>query len=88
MEYWVDGYNLILRKRWVRTMTLEAAREKLLRAVVALNSTVNVFFDASRTAGAVTKESGLSPSSKVIVTFVRSGTADDSIIRAVPPGAP
>ncbi len=78
MEYWVDGYNLILRKGWDRDFALHQAREKLLRAVVPLGVQVRLYFDASRDRGA---EGHLaSPSSKVVTIFVRTGSADDAMV--------
>ena len=85
MEYWVDGYNLILRKGWNTKATLQQARDRLLSAVTGLGVTVRVFFDASKP-GAGGLQSG-SPSTRVVVTFVRDRSADDAIadaLRAAP----
>lgn len=87
MEYWVDGYNLILRRRWNAQATLEQARDRLLSAVAGLGVQVRVFFDASKP-GAGGPVTG-SPSTKVVSTFVRDGTADDAMaeaLRAAPKG--
>src|SRR5262245_22126773 len=78
MEYWVDGYNLILRKGWDKELTLSQARERLLRAVVPTGLPTRVYFDASR--DRVTGSNVTSPSTKVTPVFVRSGTADDAMI--------
>jgi len=77
MEYWIDGYNVILRKRWNDSETLEQAREKLLSAVVALGVTVRVYFDAAKAPGG--HGSSHSRSSRVVPVFVRQGTADDAM---------
>ena len=77
MEYWIDGYNVILRKRWNDRGTLEQAREKLLSAVIALGVPVRVYFDASKTPGG--HGSPHSRSSHVVPVFVRQGTADDAM---------
>lgn len=91
MEYWIDGYNLILRKRWTETLTLEQSRDKLLSAVTALDVPVRVFFDASKAGGhGGGPGSHASPSTKVTPRFIRDGSADDAMVdalRGVPKGS-
>ena len=87
MEYWVDGYNLILRKHWNAKATLQQARDRLLSAVTALGGPVRVFFDASKP-GAGGRQPG-TPSTRVAATFVRDKSADDAIadaLRSTPKG--
>ena len=76
MEYWVDGYNLILRKGWDREVSLDAARARLVRDAALLDLPVRVYFDASK--GKVVAGAALG-SPRVKVVFTRSGTADDAI---------
>jgi predicted RNA-binding protein with PIN domain len=76
MEYWVDGYNLILRAGRDRGVSLEAARARLIRETAALNVPVRLYFDASKGDGGPNVGRG---SGKVAVVFVRKGTADDAI---------
>jgi len=78
MEYWVDGYNLILRKGWDREGTLEQARGRLLRAAVLLGVPVRVYFDARRGA-AGPSEREESPAARVRPLYVREGAADDAL---------
>lgn len=78
MEYWIDGYNLILRAGWERSMTLERAREHLVRRLVPLKVPVRIYFDArGRGAGGPELET---PSTRIDVRFVSEGTADDRMI--------
>ncbi len=79
MEYWVDGYNLILRKGWDKQFTLAQSREKLLRAVVPSGMPTRIYFDASRDRSSNDARLA-SPSTKVTPVFVRSGSADDAMI--------
>ncbi len=76
MEYWIDGYNLILRNRWQEQEgSLERAREVLLRRLQSLKAEVTVYFDASKMPpppGLVQAREG-----PVVTVFVREGTADD-----------
>jgi len=81
VEYWIDGYNLILRKRWNATMTLEQSREKLLAAVTGLGVPVRVFFDASRPGAG--GQGGHSRSTRVTPVFVRDRSADDAMADAL-----
>ena len=81
MEYWIDGYNVILRKRWNANRTLEQAREHLLSAALALGVPVRVYFDASKAPGGIGPAH--SRSSRVVPVFVTGGTADDAMAEAL-----
>ncbi|HGY90981.1 MAG TPA: hypothetical protein ENK43_07400 [Planctomycetes bacterium] len=76
MEYWVDGYNLILRNRWQeKEGSLERAREVLLRRLQSLRAEITVYFDASKMPpppGLVQARAG-----HIVTIFVREGSADD-----------
>jgi len=76
MEYWVDGYNLILRLRWNVGESLEAARARLIRAMLALGGSCRVYFDAQRFKDISPRKDNRGG---LRVIFVRSGTADDAI---------
>lgn len=78
VEYWIDGYNLILRKRWNASMTLQQCRDKLLSSVAALGVPVRVFFDASKP-GAGGVRGDATPSTLVTPVFVRDRSADDAM---------
>ena len=87
MEYWVDGYNLILRKAWDREGGLESARAKLLRLAVPLGSPVRIYFDARKGDGRARDES---PSTRVKPVYVTNRDADDAIaadLRLAPKGS-
>jgi predicted RNA-binding protein with PIN domain len=86
MEYWVDGYNLILRKAWDREGTLEQARARLLRSVVPLGVPLRVYFDAKKGDGRSRDES---PSTRVKAVYATAVAADDAMasdLRGVPRG--
>jgi predicted RNA-binding protein with PIN domain len=86
MEYWVDGYNLILRKGWEKSGGLEQARLRLLRLAVPLGAPVRVYFDARRGEGRSRDES---PSTRVRPVYVTAGAADDAMasdLRGAPKG--
>jgi predicted RNA-binding protein with PIN domain len=83
MEYWVDGYNLILRKRWTDTMTLEQSRDRLLSAAAALANPVHVYFDASQSPGGGGRAPTSTPSTRVRAVFVRGEEADEAMITAL-----
>ena len=79
MEYWVDGYNLILRQGWTRAgATLDEARERLLRHVQALRAPARLYFDASRTGATVDR--GRCASGGVRIVFVSRSSADDAMV--------
>ena len=74
METWIDGYNVVKRKKMDERVSLEQAREHLLRRVGAFARVV-VWFDAKAKKGSSTE----SPSASVTVKYV-TGTADDAIV--------
>lgn len=74
METWIDGYNVVKRKKMDERVSLEAAREQLLRRVGAFGR-ITVWFDAKAKKGSSTE----SPSGSVTVKYV-TGTADDAIV--------
>ena len=78
MNYWIDGYNLILRQPDHRQWTLEQSRERLLRSLDSLKIPVQVFFDAQRFTG--TQHAIPRSSSFVSCRFIKSETADDAIV--------
>ena len=87
MEYWVDGYNLILRKAWESEGGLESARAKLLRLAVPLGCPVRIYFDARKGDGRTRDES---PSTRVRPVYVPNRDADDAIaadLRNAPKGS-
>lgn len=76
METWIDGYNVVKRKKMDERVSLEQAREHLLRRVGAFTRVV-VWFDAKAKKGSSTESS----SASVTVKYV-TGTADDAIVDA------
>ena len=79
MEYWIDGYNLILRQAWNESGSLESARDRLIRETVRLGAPVRIYFDASRSQGL--SGEGPSPDRRITVLYSRDGIADDAMIR-------
>jgi predicted RNA-binding protein with PIN domain len=79
MEYWLDGYNLVLRKGWDREGGLEAARARLLRAVTPLGVACRVYFDARGGAGVGGPSREESPSTLVRPLYVKDRPADDAM---------
>ena len=80
-EYWVDGYNLIHRRRWAEDAGLAGGRRRLVAALANLTVAVRVFFDAS--SGSVGPGAASEDRGAVKVTFVRTGSADDGLITAL-----
>ena len=78
MEYWIDGYNLILRRGGPRPDELmEAARERLLRGATALAVPMRIYFDASGGGGpAVAARS----QGAVRAIYVGDRSADDQMV--------
>lgn len=89
MEYWIDGYNLLLRRGLDREGSLEAARGRLLRSLVPLGVPCRAYFDARKGAPSG-DERDASPATTVRARFVRDRSADDAMIddlRGVPRGS-
>jgi predicted RNA-binding protein with PIN domain len=78
VEYWIDGYNLILRRGGGRLKgTLEDERRNLVRSLGSLGAAVRVYFDAARFPGGQVPKAECPP--QVSPIFVTAGAADDAI---------
>ena len=78
MEYWVDGYNLLLRQGWTEGRTLEQARERLVQTASRVGKPVRLYFDATKLPPSTS--SGEPVRGRVRTIFVRHATADDAIV--------
>ena len=81
MEYWIDGYNIILRRRRGGGASLEDERLLLARSLAALGAGVCIYFDAARSA----KEPMPVPELPLCVrfAFAKASTADDMIVETL-----
>lgn len=78
-EYWVDGYNLIMRKSGGRLKRpLEEERSHFLTWLGSYPHRIRVFFDAARAKAVLPPE--LRVPSRIQTTFVTFGSADDFIV--------
>jgi predicted RNA-binding protein with PIN domain len=77
--YWLDGYNLIMRKNGGRLKRpLEDERSHFLTWLGSYPHRIHVFFDASRAKAVLPPD--LRVPSRITTIFVTHGSADDFIV--------
>lgn len=86
MEFWVDGYNLMLRRLGGRkAASLADERRALVVSLGTIGRPIRVFFDAARTPGGISEKLD---GPRVTVVFARAESADDAMIHALRQGNP